>query len=145
MATKQELEAKRGHNSILADAWAERERWLATWRELNEGFYPFLYRSLTGTNVEQKQSVQRNTKMIDGTPAHALYTLAAGFMNGVTSPARKWLKVKRPGDVPYNEGDESESPELNAIQTKLLEVMAVSWSLRAWRRDASGHGRYVMR
>lgn len=121
-----EERAKSLHLSVLTDAWNERENWVPTWTELAENFYPIKLRSLQSGTHTERQALTRNTKMLDGHPARSLYTLAAGFMNGVTSPARKWLKVKAPTEAPYDMGDESESEELNNIQTKILEVLAGS-------------------
>lgn len=107
---------------------AEREKWLPMWRQLNEAFSPFLYAQLqssTALTSTQPYKVE-NTKMLDGEPCIALIILAAGYMNGVTSPARKWINIKRPGTKPYEEGDNGQSAVHSSIRTKILEVLAGS-------------------
>jgi hypothetical protein len=110
----------------LQAAKNEQQRWLPVWRKLNEGFYPFLYTHLQGTTPVYTNEPDKivNPKMLDGEPALALLVLAAGFMNGVTSPARKWLNIKRPGTKPYEEADAGVSLVHSAIRTKLLETLA---------------------
>lgn len=110
----------------LQAAKAEQQRWVHVWRKLNEAFYPFIYAHLSGTTALTPGEPDRigNTKMLDGEPALALLVLSAGFMNGVTSPARKWVNIKRPGTKPYEEGDKGNSAVHSAIRTKILEILA---------------------
>lgn len=121
-----DLENVKRSRDTLQSAKMEQQKWLHTWRKLNESFYPFLYGNLMGTTAISPQEPDRivNPKLLDGEPALALIVLAAGFMNGVTSPARKWIKVKRPGTKPYEEGDKGASPAYSAISTKILETLA---------------------
>ncbi len=116
---------KRSRDTVLA-AKAEQQKWLPMWRQLNESFYPFLYANLMGSVSAYAADPDklRNTKMLDGEPALALIVLAAGFMNGVTSPARKWINIKRPGTKPYEERDAGVSQAHSEIRTKILEVLA---------------------
>jgi len=110
----------------LTTAKTEQQKWVHVWRKLNESFYPFLYANLLSTTALSPQDPDRivNPKLLDGEPALALIVLAAGFMNGVTSPARKWVNIKKPGTKPYEEGDNGASPAYSAIRTKILEVLA---------------------
>lgn len=116
---------KRSRDTLLT-AKMEQQKWTHVWRKLNESFYPFLYANLLSTTALSPQEPDRivNPKMLDGEPALALLVLAAGFMNGVTSPARKWINIKRPGTKPYEEGDNGNSPAYSAIRTKILETLA---------------------
>ena len=118
-----ELTPIQRHRDKAAAAKAEKEKWLPMWRELNEAFYPFLYSSLYGTTALEGMAV-RNTKLLDGAPAEALFVLSAGFYNGVTSPARKWLNVKRPGNKPYEEPKREASVAHSQARAKILEVLA---------------------
>lgn len=104
----------------------EQQKWVPIWRKLNESFYPFLYNHLMGTTAPYVSEPDKlaNPKMLDGEPALALLVLSAGFMNGVTSPARKWLNVKKPGTKPYEEADDGSSSIHSEIRTKLLEALA---------------------
>lgn len=110
----------------LQAAKAEQQKWLPIWRKLNEAFYPFLYAQLLGSTAAHPNEPDRiaNPKLLDGEPALALMVLSAGFMNGVTSPARKWLNIKKPGTKPYEEGDKGGSLTHSEIRTKLLEILA---------------------
>lgn len=116
---------RRSRDTLLA-AKMEQQKWTHTWRKLNESFYPFLYANLLTTTALHPQDPDKivNPKMIDGEPALALMVLAAGFMNGVTSPARKWVNIKKPGTKPYEEGDNGASPVYSEIRTKILETLA---------------------
>jgi hypothetical protein len=111
---------------VLQAAKMEQQRWVPIWRKLNECFYPFLYNNLQGGSVVSAGEPDKiaNPKLLDGEPALALLVLSAGFMNGVTSPARKWLNIKRPGTKPYEEGDGGLSTTHAAIRTKILETLA---------------------
>jgi hypothetical protein len=116
---------KRSRDTLLA-AKMEQQKWVPIWRKLNESFYPFIYANLMSSTALSPQEPDRivNPKLLDGEPALALIVLAAGFMNGVTSPARKWINIKRPGTKPYEEGDNGNSPAYSAIRTKILETLA---------------------
>ena len=116
---------KRCRDTLLA-AKAEQQKWVPVWRKLYEAFYPFIYANLMTSTALSPQDPDRivNPKLLDGEPALALMVLSAGFMNGVTSPARKWINIKRPGTKPYEEGDNGASPAYSAIRTKILETLA---------------------
>lgn len=103
----------------------EQQQWVPMWRQLNEAFYPFIYGSLLGTTAVAGAQY-RNTRMLDGEPAQALLILSAGFMNGVTSPARKWVNVKRPGAEAYDDPDAGTSVAHSRTRDKLLEILAGS-------------------
>lgn len=121
----------------------EQQQWMPMWRQLNEAFYPFLYGSLMGSTSALAGAQYRNTRMLDGEPAQALLVLSAGFMNGVTSPARKWVNVKRPGAEAYEDPDAGTSVAHSRTRDKLLEILAGSnyYDSRAVQvYDSSGLG-----
>lgn len=129
----------------LQAAKAEQNQWLTVWRKLNEAFYPFLYNNLFNTTALSPRQPDKvvNPKLLDGEPALALLVLASGFMNGVTSPARKWLNVKRPGNRPYEKKDETGSEKHAETRTKLLEILSGTnyYDTRAMQvYDAAGLG-----
>lgn len=117
--------AKINHVQIVAEAKQEQQQWLPLWRDLNEAFYPFIYRSLFGDKTNSK-SPKRNTKLLDGASANALLVLSAGFMNGVTSPARKWVNVKRPTGDAYKDPSAEQSEYHADVRAKILEVLTSS-------------------
>lgn len=57
--------------------------------------YSWLYsNSLTmGTLFKSQQATRRNEFILDGTATQAVMILAAGMMNGITSPARPWFRL----------------------------------------------------
>lgn len=113
------------HREDLAAAKMEQQQWVPMWRQLNEAFYPFLYSNLMSTSAIALQGGRiRNPKMLDGAPALSLLILSSGFMNGVTSPARKWVNVKRPGSEPYEKPSVESATVYSAIRDKILEVLA---------------------
>jgi len=116
---------KRSRDTLLA-AKAEQAKWLTIWRKLNEAFYPFLYNNLTNTTAMHQQEPDRiaNPKMLDGEPALALLILSSGFMNGVTSPARKWVNIKKPGTKPYEQPENDQSLVHSEIRSKILQILA---------------------
>jgi hypothetical protein len=109
----------------MTAAKAEQAKWVHVWRKLNESFYPFLYNHLVTTSPTSARDPDKiaNPAMLDGEPALALLVLSAGFMNGVTSPARKWLNIKEPGTKPYEEGYSGAGVVHSAIRTKILETL----------------------
>jgi len=126
MEEKQLHELCKKSRDTLQVAKMEQQKWLPMWRKLNQSFYPFLYNQLLSTTAMSSQEPDRivNPHLLDGEPALALLVLSAGFMNGVTSPARKWVNIKRPGTKPYEEGDEGNSIAHSEIRTKILETLA---------------------
>lgn len=112
----------------------EQQKWLPVWNDLAKYFCPFVYTSLTQLVPARPQAaLMRNTSMLDGAAAHALYVLAAGFMNGVTSPARKWFKVVDPASQPYKDPDAAQAESDSTVRKKLLEILSASnyYDLRA--------------
>lgn len=121
----QDSEMIKVHRDTLSAGKAEMNQWLDLWRDLNSAFYPFIYSSLLGTTSLTGGKI-RNTKMLDGEPAQALLVLSAGFYNGVTSPARKWVNVKRPGALAYEEPTGETITVHTQTRDKILEVLAGS-------------------
>lgn len=75
------------------------------WQELAQFFLPKRYVAL-GNEKERRLRNAKNPNIIDATGTTAARILAAGMMNGVTSPARPWFSLTIPGfmDDPQNEG-----------------------------------------
>ena len=61
--------------------------------------YSWLYAnsSSMGTLTKAQQANRRNEFILDGTATQAVHILAAGMMNGITSPARPWFRLRFKG------------------------------------------------
>ena len=75
------------------------------WQELANYYLPKRYVSLA-TDKDRRLRNAKNPNIIDATGTSAARLLAAGMMNGVTSPARPWFSIRVPGftDDPQNAG-----------------------------------------
>lgn len=129
MNTAQSLKA---HRAILASLDAERNSWFSHWRTISEYFLPRRYPALV-TKREETQGNRRSTKLLDSTSTKALRTLASGMMNGITSPARKWLSLRLEGvpngDITHEESvwlaDSTRRMEIVFAQTNFYNSMAI--------------------
>lgn len=75
----------------------DRRPWLSFWKDLAEYVLPRRYVELE-TGPERKATTLRNSSILDGTGTIALNTCASGLLNGITSPARPWFKLREQGD-----------------------------------------------
>lgn len=96
------------HKNIIQQLSALRTDRLPFWRlwqELAKFYLPKRYVALA-TAKEARLRDAKNSNIIDATGTTAARILAAGMMNGVTSPARPWFSLSIPGfmDDPQNEG-----------------------------------------
>ena len=89
-------EQLRKHNRYITALTNERSQWEALWRDLSDNYLPQRYRWLMTEKMYQAQRARRQY-IINNTPTQAARTLAAGMMNGVTSPSRPWFKLRVPG------------------------------------------------
>jgi len=89
-------ERLRKHKRLLQAMDAERRNWFPHWRELSDYFLPRRYPWLL-TQREVRTADRRNRKLLDSTSILAVRTLASGMMNGVTSPARPWVRLRIAG------------------------------------------------
>lgn len=103
------------------------------WRLLADYILPNRYQWLCNEK-ERRQRLTRNPNIIDGTGTQAARTLAAGLLNGITSPSRPWfrLRLKRWIDEQYPEArrwlDEVERRMLRAMaETNFYNAMAVMY------------------
>lgn len=107
---------------------AERLPWFSYWGELAQYLMPRRYVSLTRSNFEtttstgavtmSPEATLRNGSILDGTGTTAAKTLAAGMMNGITSPARPWFRLRVGFDDP------EVRKWLDECQARMLYVMA---------------------
>ena len=63
------------------------------WRDIAEFYIPKRYTWLM-SDKERKQYLQTNSSILDSTGTTAGKVLAAGMMNGITSPSRPWFKLR---------------------------------------------------
>lgn len=104
------------HQKVLKAMDTERQTWFPHWREISDYFLPRKYPWLM-TQKEVQTAQRRNTKLLDSTSTLAVRTLASGMMNGITSPARPWFRLRIAG---FNE--------------ESLSVAAVRWLEEVMRR-----------
>lgn len=93
------------------------------WRELADYYLPTRYSWLLSTTELASRSA-KNPFILDGTGTQAARTLAAGMMNGITSPSRPWMKMRV-----SNFADEANSAVkiwLEEVARRMLLIMAES-------------------
>jgi hypothetical protein len=86
-------EAKR---QLIAGLQNDRLPFWRLWRELADFFLPKRYVWLQSSK-ERRVRDARNPFILDNTGTQAARVLAAGMMNGITSPARPWFNLRIPG------------------------------------------------
>jgi hypothetical protein len=99
--------------------------WRTTWRELSDNFLPQRYRWLLSPQELAARRTRRRY-IINNTGTNAARTLAAGMMNGITSPARPWFKLRVPGIATDNANFRPLAIWLEQVEKAMLRVMAES-------------------
>lgn len=84
------------HNQFVSQLDTDRMPYATLWRELSDNYLPQRYRWLMSSR-EYTASRARRQHIINSTGTQAARTLAAGMMNGITSPSRPWFKLRVPG------------------------------------------------
>lgn len=92
------------------------------WRELADYFMPKRYVWLQ-SDRERRIRQAKNPYVLDSTGTSAARILAAGMMNGITSPSRPWFKLRVPGA--YDEAD-AITLWTDEVTRRMLFVMAES-------------------
>jgi hypothetical protein len=118
--TSEEL---RMHNQYLVSLHTERTQWESLWRELSDNYLPQRYRWLMNSK-EFYANRARRQYIINNTGTQAARVLAAGMMNGITSPSRPWFKLRIPG-IKVTDSREL-SVWLEEVERVMLRVMAES-------------------
>ena len=117
-------EQKRKLNETLAHMERVRAPWWHAWREISDFFLPRRYPWLL-TDKETRSASIRNRQLLDSTSITALRTLATGMMNGITSPARPWFRLRIEGfDV--EEAPHDTKVWLEEAGQRMLTIMAES-------------------
>lgn len=91
------------------------------WRDLSDYLLPSRYVALQ-TDKERRLS-RRNDKILDSTGTQAADVLIGGMMNGITSPARPWFKLRVKGT---EEDDVEVSAWTDEVTRLMLRVMSES-------------------
>lgn len=95
------------------------------WRELANFILPYRYVSLEAPDSDTKRRANmRNRYILDPAATKAAQVLGAGMLNGITSPARPWFRLRI-----ANFEDELEHPLrlwLDEVVRRMLRVMAES-------------------
>jgi len=118
-------------DSTIAEMRAEKRDWEPHWRDLARYVLPRRYSPLAASNMSPSQSSgrtaehARNRFILDSTGTLAVRTLASGMLNGVTSPARPWLRLR------LKNYDEDEVPQdvkvwLEEVSEIILQTLAES-------------------
>jgi hypothetical protein len=111
------------HKQYIASLEKEREAWRSLWRELADNYMPQRYRWLM---LEKEYTARRARRqyIINNTGTQSARTLAAGMMNGITSPSRPWFKLRVPG-MQMDQHREL-AVWLEEVERRMLAVMAES-------------------
>ena len=102
----------------------QRSQWTQLWLELSKLYMPKRYSSLYKKGESNRRASLRNSSILDSTGTLASRTLAAGMMNGITSPVRQWFRLRLAGFE-----DELEHPSrvwLDEVERRMLRVMSES-------------------
>jgi len=86
-------ELHRKHVSRLTALRRDRLPWWQSWREIAEFYIPKRYIWLMSGD-ERSRYLTKSGTILDGTGTNAGRVLAAGMMNGITSPSRPWFKLR---------------------------------------------------
>lgn len=109
--------------SQLSALRRDRLPWWGVWREIADYYIPKRYLWLTSEN-ERTRYINKNPNILDGTGTKAGRVLAAGMMNGITSPSRPWFKLRIPGFD--DELNHDARIWLDEVERRMLLVMAES-------------------
>jgi hypothetical protein len=118
-------EPLRKYNQMVAGMWNDRQPWETFWRELSDYYLPQRYRWLVQGNENYAQKARRQN-IINSTGTQAARTLAAGMMNGITSPSRPWFKLRIAGLNLELSKHRAVAVWLEQVERIMLKVMAES-------------------
>lgn len=120
---KIEVEQHDKLKGTMAALQKDRLPWWTIWREIADYYIPKRYMWLL-SDLERQRYLTKNPHIIDATGTLAGRTLAAGMMNGVTSPTRPWFKLRIAGkrdDIRH-----ASRVWLDEVERRLLLIMAES-------------------
>lgn len=108
--------------SLYAEMERERELWIPLFRDLADFYIPRRLPYQMGKDERSARNLL-NKKIINPTATLALRTLAAGLMNGITSPSRPWTRLRIAGDLTEPTGEIAEwlDDDAQRVRTVLSE------------------------
>lgn len=115
--------------AVMTGLETDRQPWWRGWRDIARFYIPKRYNWLLSGN-ERKERLQINPDILDATGTNAGKVLAAGMMNGITSPARPWFKL-RLADF-EDQANSSARRWLDEVERRLLLIMAESNTYNAF-------------
>lgn len=119
----------------MAACESEFQNWRPHFQELAQYILPRRYiwlaeRAALSPNTSGQQrsraSRSRNDKIIDPSGTKALRVLAAGMLNGITSPTRPWLRLRQAGFPQDGEVPLEHQNYFDEVTRRMLLVMAES-------------------
>jgi hypothetical protein len=117
------VEDLRHCNDVMASLEVERLPWWRAWRDIASFYIPKRYNWLMSSS-ERKERLQINPNILDATGTNAGKVLAAGMMNGITSPARPWFKLRLAQFD--DQANVAARRWLDEVEKRLLLIMAES-------------------
>lgn len=107
-------------NQTFSALEKERLPFWQLWRELADFFLPKRYVWLQ-SDKERRIRNAKNPHILDGTGTKCARILAAGMMNGITSPSRPWFSLRIPG---FTEDPDSEARLwCDEVARRMMQVM----------------------
>ena len=100
----------------------ERHSWVNHYREISDYILPRRGRYLL--EDQSSKGRKRNTKIVDNSAGHALRTLSAGMMSGLTSPARPWFRLMTPDESMMDESGVKDW--LGHVEQSLRHILSAS-------------------
>lgn len=119
---KIDIETHRLKIATMTALQHHRSPWQEAWLQLSEDFMPWRHSGLLRT-VERREGLTAN-RLLDSVGVIAANTLAAGMMNGITSPSRPWFKLRLAGSL--EQPPHAMRLWLEEVERRLSLVMAQS-------------------
>ena len=116
------LELHNKKKAVISQLQLERRPFWEIWRDLADYILPSRYVWLQ--SAADTRLSRRNSNILDATATKSARTLASGMMNGITSPARPWFKL-RLRNVDYDQYPEF-AIWTDEVEKLMLQVMAES-------------------
>ena len=72
---------------------SDRESWVEHWKDIGKFFLPRAGRFFDSLSEQATRGKRKHGSIYDSTPLRARRVLTAGLMSGLTSPARRWVRL----------------------------------------------------